>query len=196
MNIQRIVVGPLQTNAYIVADPATKRALVIDPGDEAEKIRAVVSRQKLQVDAVLLTHGHWDHIGAKDAFSAPVYIHPADATMLDSDTSGAKPRPKNQPIGASRRFLNDEASFELGGLLMRVIHTPGHTAGSVCLLIDTVLLSGDTLFCHGVGRTDLPGGSARQMEQSLHKLFSALDGAVRVLPGHGPETTIAAEREP
>ena len=185
-------VGPIQENAYVLYAPDREDALVIDPGAEPERVRALLDGRKLL--AVLLTHGHYDHVGAVAALrgpDAPVYIHGADAAMLTDPRLSlagiAAPAP-----GPADLFLT-EGGLTLAGLRLQVIHTPGHTPGSVCYRCGNDLFSGDTMFRAGYGRVDLPGGDARQMALSLRRLLS-FDENVRVHPGHGASTRIGAER--
>lgn len=187
LDIERVVCGAYQENAYVVGGE-----IVIDPGDDLEAILAAVKRPR----AILLTHGHFDHMLAagelQKKFGAEVYIHEADAGMLANPAlSMYDPAASSLPMPTGIRFRVYEGAFEH----FRVIHTPGHTPGSVCLHDEAagVLFSGDTLFRAGFGRTDLAGGSMSQLISSLRRLFQ-LPLETAVLPGHGEETTIGAER--
>jgi len=194
-----VVVGGLETNCYLVYCEATKDCVVVDPGAEAEKIFPVIAEDGLRPIALINTHGHIDHIGAnrdlKDKFDIPLWIHAADKEMLVRPQSlelslflGAHDSP---PPDA---FLADGDEIEVGRGRLRVLHTPGHSPGSISLLGDGFLLSGDTLFFEGVGRTDLPGGSQRQLENSICEKILTLPDATEVLPGHGPATSVGFER--
>jgi glyoxylase-like metal-dependent hydrolase (beta-lactamase superfamily II) len=187
LKIQRVVCGAYRENAY-----AVNGEIVIDPGDDLSAIRAVVSRPR----AILLTHGHFDHMLAAEAlqgeFGAEVYIHEADAALLaDPARSMYDPAVANLPMPTKIQYLTYADSFEN----FRVIHTPGHTPGSVCLYdaASGILFTGDTLFRAGFGRTDLAGGSMSQMISSIRALF-ALPAETACYPGHGEKTTIGEER--
>ncbi len=193
--IRTIVVGPLQTNCYILGCGNTHDAVIIDPGDDIAKIKLAIEQEKLKVKAVILTHGHYDHIGCLDDFDLPVYIHSDDAEMLTDNTKNLS---ANFGIGrvfnSDLRILKHHDIVTVGDLQVNVIHTPGHSQGGICLHVQDVLFSGDTLFCHGVGRTDLPGGSFEVLMNSINnKLIKLLDPKTLVLPGHGPSTTISDE---
>jgi len=196
MTIRTVVVGALETNCYLVSCPETGQTVVIDPADEAERILRVLRAHRLTPAVVVNTHGHADHIGANDAFGAPVAIHRRDADCLCqpqrnlSWMSGA-----SLVCRAPQRLLEEGDTIEAGAVRLAVIHTPGHTPGSICLLSAGVLFSGDTLFADGVGRTDLPGGDEAALRRSLREKVLVLPDSTRVLPGHGPETTIGAEKD-
>ena len=199
MNFQTVIVGALETNCYLVWCRETKECAIVDPGADADQIFLEVSRLGLKPTAILNTHGHLDHIGAnkdmKEHYGAPLLIHSADSGMLAAVQQnelrfllGAKDSPP------ADGFLEDGQHLLLGHGSLRVLHTPGHSPGSVCFLSDSFLLSGDTLFFEGVGRTDLPGGSSRQLEESIRAKILTLADNLVVLPGHGPHTTIGQER--
>lgn len=180
VRVRALAVGPLDNNVYVAGCPGTGLAVVIDPADEAGRILEAAAG--LSVQAILVTHGHPDHSGAASALARalgiPVYLHPADAPGAGLLTT--------QPLGDG-----DEIRF--GGAALRVIHTPGHTPGSVCLFGGGCLFSGDTLFPGGPGAAEGPGAFATIMASLRRRLFTLSDDT-RVLPGHGPETTIGAER--
>lgn len=186
LDIKKIVCGAYAENAYIVNGD-----ILIDPGDGLEAILAVVSKPR----AILLTHGHFDHMLAAEEiqkrFGTPVYVHPADGPMLsDEKTSAYLRQDASMPMPTSIEWQPyGETAFGF-----KVLHTPGHTEGSVCLYAEEegVLFSGDTLFQAGFGRTDLAGGSSTAMRRSLRQLL-ALPRETRVLPGHAGETTIGIE---
>jgi len=187
-------VGKMAVNTYVVWDSKRGEALVIDPGAEPDAIRLALRGKALK--AILLTHGHIDHIGAVSALregGIPVYIHKKDADMLvnpNLSLAAMFDLPESQ---GEADFDLTEGVMELCGLTISVLHTPGHTPGSVCFLIGNILFSGDTLFEGGVGRTDLPGGDAAALNASVSRLIQ-MDPDIAVCPGHGIETTIRAER--
>ena len=198
MIIEKVVVGPFATNCYIVGDESTKEGIIIDPGDEAKKILEKVNELGLDIKLILLTHGHIDHAGAlkevKEALNVDVAIHIDDANFELYQSAGLVlglfyPKPS-----APDRLLKDGDTLDIAGMRFDVLHTPGHTAGGICLLRDGVVFSGDTLFNHSIGRSDLPGGNHSHLMESIHSKLLVLDDNTTVYPGHGDKTTIAAER--
>ena len=185
MNIHHIQVGMIQTNCYILWDDTEKKALIIDPGADGEKILKWIEREGLTPLAILLTHGHYDHTGGisliQKRTGAPLYAHPGDAPMLRRSITVHHP-------------LEDGEALRLGGLSVKVLHTPGHSPGSVCFLIEDTLLAGDTVLEGTVGRTDLHGGDSRALIRSLQEKIVPLDDAIRIYSGHGAPSTIARER--
>jgi hydroxyacylglutathione hydrolase len=194
------VVGPLACNCYIVGDPDTKEAIVIDPGGDASEIINLLAERGLSVRAVVATHAHFDHILAaaevRDHTGAPFYLHDDDRVLLDwMQTSGRillgvdlPPPPEVDTSAAEGDVLS------AGAIEFSVIHTPGHSQGSISLTTEGAVFSGDTLFAGSVGRTDLPGGDSDVLIASItHKLFEFADDTP-VYPGHGPTTTIGEER--
>ena len=195
-------VGPLQCNCSIIGDEATREAMVIDPGDDIEDIVAIIDEHRLQVKQIVITHAHIDHVGGamklRARTGAPILLNQNDYAllkMLDVQASwlGMKP-PEEVKIEAE---LTHDATLRVGGLSANVIHTPGHTEGSVCLYFsaENLLIAGDTLFARSIGRTDLPGGSFEKIIRSLHDRVLTLPEETIVIPGHGPRTTIGEERE-
>jgi len=198
--------GPWQTNCWVVAPEAGEQCVVIDPGHGAEQpLDDVLDRYKLQPVAVLLSHGHVDHIwsvapvcGARDV---PALIHPDDRAML-TDPAAAMGAPPGTPILGRLdwsepddvRELRDGEDLQLAGLTLRVDVTPGHTPGSVTFTSGGEFFAGDLLFAGSIGRTDLPGGSWEQMQAALLRVPLALPDETVVRPGHGPDTTIGRER--
>ena len=189
MELTKLTLGLYQTNCYIVRKEGSTHCCIIDPGYEAEKILSQAQALGLTVDAVALTHGHFDHVGAVAEIAAEtdcdVYISAADLSLPPMITNGKL---------YYTRTYSTTGSVTAAGLTFRVIPTPGHTPGSVCLVCEDVMFSGDTLFCGSCGRTDLPGGNAQQMLASL-KTLAALPGNYRVYPGHGSSTELNWERE-
>jgi len=200
--LKKLVVGPFAANCYIVGSELTKEGVIIDPGDEARHILKKVKDLQLDIKVIVLTHGHIDHVGGvkevKEATGAEVAIHTDDAKSISGQegrlismlVSGLSYPAPSSPD----RLLNGGDSIDIGDLNFLVLHTPGHTPGGICLLGNGVVFTGDTLFNYGVGRTDLPGGSHSQLMNSLHTKLMVLPDETIVYPGHGPETTIGAER--
>ena len=199
MQVDKVIVGSLQTNCFLIWDEE-KNAAVIDPGDQFVLIDAAIQKHGLSPKAVLLTHGHFDHIGAvnplTEAYGAVVYAHEAEQELL---TMGADDY--YELVGMGRCFqiqvghyLKDGERVKVGCMEFTCLHTPGHTRGSCVYLCGTSLFSGDTLFCGTVGRTDFYGGNMQQMLASGKRL-AALNGDYHVYCGHGPDTTLQNERE-
>lgn len=202
MNITRVVCGTYAENAYLICPESGAHCLLIDPGDDLSALNAAIADSGRKLAAILLTHAHFDHtLAAKplaEAWSVPIYLHAADAEMLCDPGKNAYPGAPvaNLPCPAGLSPLPyPENVFPLEGISFRILHTPGHTMGGVCLYCEAekIVFSGDTLFADGFGRMDLYGGSHKQMRVSLRMLLS-LPEDVRLLPGHGGETTIGAVR--
>ncbi len=195
IKIQTLTLGSYQVNCYLVWDDTQKNCIVIDPGYEPERVLSEVAHLGLTVQAVLLTHGHFDHVGAVEAIAletdCPVWMHQGDHILnpmvrLLFPLSGAK--------NLDLRFFKEGDVLDLAGLRFLVLETPGHTQGGVCFQVEDALFSGDTLFSGSCGRTDLPGSSGKRMTESLSRLAAlAFDGTV--YPGHGPATTLEYERK-
>ena len=189
LQVHALALGAYQTNCYIIHDDSSKACCVIDPGYTPEVVLDKLFDLGLTLEAILLTHGHFDHVGAVQDLAAEtdcdVYIAEADLSLPPMITNGKLYYTHTYPAAG---MLN------LAGLTIRVLPTPGHTPGSVCLLVEDTMFSGDTLFQGSCGRTDLPGGSWEQIAASL-KTLAALPGDYRVLPGHGGETTLDRERQ-
>ena len=188
-----MVLGELATNCYILLDEETKEAAVIDPADEAETIRKTLADAGAALRCILLTHGHRDHTLAAPELhklfpDAAVYIHSKDKGQV-----GIYRYPMEELIGPELRFYDDGDTLPLGSLTIEVLHTPGHTGGSVCLRVGDALFTGDTLFAGSMGRIDLPGAQPEQMMPSLARL-AQLPGDYDVYPGHMETTTMARER--
>lgn len=199
MKYELVIVGALETNCYLVYCEKTLACAVVDPGAEPQKIFLEITRKSLKPIILINTHGHIDHIGAnldiKEKFDVPLCIHSLDSPMLKSVLQsemgfflGAKDSP------APDKFLEDGEAITIGLCTLKVIHTPGHSPGSISLLFDKFLLSGDSLFFGGVGRTDLPGGSWEELESSIRDKILILPEETIVLPGHGPYTTVEQEK--
>ncbi|MDD5292095.1 MAG: MBL fold metallo-hydrolase [Candidatus Omnitrophica bacterium] len=194
MNIKRLIVGPLQTNCYIVSD-GKKEAFIIDPGDEAGKIKKTIKDEGLNVKFIINTHSHIDHIKADYGLGLPVYIHKLDALALEDPESNLS----SIFLGSftpckPKKILQDKDTIKAGDLGMEIMHTPGHSPGGICIKIDSVVFTGDTLFKDGIGRTDLPGGSYKELLSSIKDKLLCLDDEVKIYPGHGEASTIGRER--
>lgn len=192
MKVIPTVVGALGTNCYLLIDEETKRAALIDPGDEAEALLALAAREGVQLDYILLTHGHRDHTLAVPALksalpSVQVYIGKADA-----HSTGIYHYPMAELV-PDLKYYGEGTVLPLGTLSIRVLETPGHTLGGVTLLVGEAMFAGDTLFAGSMGRTDLPGGNDAQMRASLRRL-GQLEGEYTVYPGHMEKTTLAHEK--
>ena len=192
--------GPLETNTVLLACPKTHKAAIIDvPFESIPLLMEEIKRNSLQPQMILLTHSHWDHIGAaielKEKLKIPIYIHAEDAKNLEAPGSDGLPLFFPVKGGVADHLLKDGQLIELGSLKIEVIHTPGHTPGGVCFWIkdEGVLIAGDTLFQGTIGKLSLPTGRPHLMWESLKKL-SKLPAHTRVIPGHGEETTIGAEK--
>ena len=185
MNIQKLTLGLYQTNTYILSNDT--EAAVIDPGYEPDTILDALEGKELK--AILLTHGHFDHVGAVKELVAEtgckVYIHAADLSLPPMITAGQ--------LYYTHTYAEGDTVCPIEGAALHVLHTPGHTPGSVCLLLGDQMFSGDTLFEGSCGRMDLPGGDQLQMHQSLNRLVS-LQADYHIHPGHGGSTTLAAEK--
>ncbi|MGA9655988.1 MAG: MBL fold metallo-hydrolase [Polyangia bacterium] len=205
MQRKSLAVGPVGCNCSVVVCPVTREAPIVDPGGDAAKILTLLTKLDAQAVGIVHTHGHFDHIlGTRDvaaATGAPVSIHGGDLDLYRGlvrqaryfDLLAEEP-PEPAQILAGGETVN------FGQLRARVLHTPGHTPGSVSLFIEPadgapLLLAGDTLFAGGIGRTDFPGGSSQQILRSIHDKLFALPDETVVVPGHGPETTVGEERE-
>ena len=201
MNVLMLTLGPIATNCYLVWQEGAAPALMVDcAGDPLDLLNALDDRE-LELRLIVNTHGHVDHtealMGLQEATGAEIAIHEMDAPMLaDAHLSGAAMFGFPQPRVNAGQLLHEDDEIHLDGTDIRltVLHTPGHSPGSVCLLGEGVLFSGDTLFAGGIGRVDLPGSIPRAMMESLARLVE-LDPATVVYPGHGPATTIGEERE-
>lgn len=199
MLLETIKVGELETNCYIFGDK-NGEAVVIDPGDNADVIMQNVNKHNCTIKYIVLTHGHFDHIGAvaalKKQTQAKVIIHELDADCLTDATRNLSyymGMPEIQIEADS--VIKEGEIIEAGNRKLTVIHTPGHTAGSICLKAEEMLFSGDTLFKESAGRTDLPGGSSKQIMESINEKLMKLDDAMLVYPGHSECSTIGYERK-
>lgn len=197
MIISNVIVSPYYTNCYIIGSKSSGNGIVIDPGDEVDKIVRTILKLNLNIVYIVATHIHGDHISAvnslKNYTGAKFLIH-EDAAIGFTPNNIHKLSYHSENICIPDIWLYEGYKIRLDDLSFEVIHTPGHTSGGICLYIDSVLFSGDTLFNYGIGRTDFPGGDYETLIYSIkHKLFTLPD-STRVLPGHGPETTIGNEK--
>ncbi len=203
MNPGRLLVtvletGPLLENAYLVSDSATGDAVVVDPGEDADRLTDAIGSGGLRLGAIWLTHAHFDHIGAvgplRRRFAVPVYLHEADLALFEAGPFQAASYGlafEGDELPAER--LSEGQGLTVGGLSFEVMHTPGHSPGHVVIHGHGIALVGDCLFAGSIGRTDLPLGNAASLARSLRRILD-LDPETRVLPGHGPPTTIGEER--
>ena len=197
IEVVKFLSDPIGENAYLFFLEGEKRAVAVDPSYNAQAMLNYLKEEETQLEAILLTHGHFDHIAGVDvlreATSTPVYIHEADAqTLEDPEKNMSVITHRLLTIKPADRLLKGQEVLELAGMQVQVLHTPGHTQGGVCYLAEDVLFSGDTLFSMSIGRTDLPGSNEEQMKASLAKLC-ALEREYVVYPGHGQSTSLGFE---
>jgi hydroxyacylglutathione hydrolase len=201
MLIDSFPVGPLKCNCSIIACKETNEAVIIDPGGDAQHIIDVIEKHKLKPRYLLHTHAHFDHVIAtramKEATGAKILLHRSDKFLYDNLIQQGKlfGVQLDEPLPIDE-YLEDDKDIIVGKVRFKVLHTPGHTPGSACFYLDeeSLLLSGDTLFARSIGRTDLWGGSFEQIIKSISDRLFVLDNETRVIPGHGPETTIWIEK--
>src|SRR6266436_6575710 len=195
-------VGPLQCNCSVIGDESTRGGLVIDPGDNIEDVVSIVRKHNLQIKQIVITHAHIDHVGGamklRAATGAPILLNQNDYALLKMlDAQAAWIGVASPGTVEIDRSVTTGETVTSGSLTATILHTPGHTEGSICLYFpaENKLIAGDTLFAGSIGRTDLPGGSFDKIIRSLHEKLLALPDETVVIPGHGPLTTIGAERE-
>jgi len=199
MIIKCIVVGPLENNCFIAADENTRDALIIDPGDEPDRILDLLTENNLQLKYIVCTHAHFDHVGAipelKSETRAKIVIHfdELDIYTHTKEQAALLWGFDLDPLPEPDMFVSDEDILEVGNLRFKILHTPGHSPGGICLYGEGIVFTGDTLFAGSVGRTDLYGGNIEKLKGSFKRLM-ALEDKTRVFPGHGPQTTIGEER--
>lgn len=202
VRIESYALGPVMANCYLLYDETSRHGVVIDPGAEPNRVLSRIEELGLQVEAILLTHAHFDHIGAvepvREKTGAPLYIHRVEGDwLIDPQKNGSGLWPGMEPIRCREadHYLEGGESLTFFGQTFRVLHTPGHSPGSVTYALDGLVVSGDVLFAGSIGRTDLPGGDFDTLMRSIHDQLMVLSEDTRVLPGHGPETTIGREQE-
>lgn len=197
-SVHRLVVGPFQENTWYVANDERQQGVIIDPGEDSERITGLIEETGTTPVAIINTHGHLDHIGAvhalQEAYGLPFYLHPEDQFLIQEYREHAA------MFGVPMQGLPEvthtlqEGDLNLGGLQWQCFHTPGHTPGGISFLLDGELFAGDTLFAGSIGRTDLPGGDTEVLLQSIHTKLMILDDDTVVHAGHGPDTSIGSER--
>ena len=200
MLLVRLVVGPLQVNCYILSDEKTKDAVVIDPGDDAREILKIIKDKGFKVKYIVITHGHFDHVGAnkalKDATGAQLLIHEGDAPVMASASQHSRAFGMNTTSSPpADRYVKHGDIITAGEVSLRVLHTPGHSPGGISLLEQGMVFTGDSLFAGSIGRTDLPGGDLMTLIRSIKTNLMTLPDDTKVFCGHGPETTIGEERK-
>jgi|SRR5690554_2640084 len=197
MELQRFILGELAVNSYLLWDERTKEAVCIDPGAPAEEILAAVKKNSLSLTKIVLTHGHVDHIlgveEVKASTGTVVLIHSADAPMLSNPLLNLSQHFGKELLVYPDSLLADGDVICAGGVILKVRHTPGHTPGGISLLGPAMIFCGDLVFAGSIGRTDFPGGDREKLLKSAVELLK-LPGNTRILPGHGPETTVGRER--
>lgn len=199
MIFEKVVVGLYAVNCYIIGDENTKDAVIVDPGENADQILSIVNKHSLNVKHIILTHAHGDHIGALDVIksktNAPIHIHENDEKMLMDKHKNFTTMMGGKGIEIKAdHLLSDGDIIKVGDLELEIIHTPGHSMGGICILVENILISGDTLFAGSIGRTDLEGGNYSKLIQSIKEKLMVLEDSITVLPGHGPSSTIGRER--
>lgn len=199
MIFEKMPVGHMDSNCYIIGCDNSKECAIVDPGAEGDKILGRIEQLGLNCTKIILTHGHVDHIGAlnqvQKATGAKVLIHEKDADML---TNPAKNLSMYMGAGIKNkgadRLLKDQDKIKIGEIELKVLHTPGHTPGGICLKVGSIIMTGDTLFAGSVGRSDFPGGSHTVLIDSIKTKLLVFNDETRVCPGHGPDSTIAIEK--
>ena len=199
MILKKLELGMFASNCYVVGDESTKEGMIIDPGADAKQILNTIEDLGLNIKVIVLTHSHMDHVGAlaevKEATGAEIAIHADEAQFLQRQPARHIFNPFSQPLPPIDRLLNEGDTIDIGSLHFRVLHTPGHSPGGICLVEEGIVFSGDTLFNFGIGRADFPGASYDQEIDSIQTKLMTLPDNTVVYPGHGPDTTIGVERK-
>jgi hydroxyacylglutathione hydrolase len=198
MIIQEFIVGPLENNCYIISDEKSKETFVVDPGDEPDRIIDFIREKGLKLKYIVCTHAHYDHVGAvpelKQETGAQIVIHQNELDLYTHiDKQGMMWGVELDPLPAPDIIVEEGSILAIGDLKFEILHTPGHTPGGICLYGEGMIITGDTLFAGSVGRTDLHGGDLRQLKNSFKRIM-LLPETIKVLPGHGPESTIGREK--
>jgi hydroxyacylglutathione hydrolase len=199
MIFKRMVVGPIEVNCYILADDVTKAGIVVDPGDNVDEILEFVRKNNIIVKYIVNTHCHFDHAGGnkklKDETGAQILIHENELPVLERMADSAKGWGfAIDPSPDPDKLLKEGDIIKIGDIDVDILHTPGHSPGGICLKFDNKVLSGDTLFAGGIGRTDFPGGSHDQLLKSIREKLFTLSPDLQVYPGHGPSSSIQNEK--
>jgi len=201
MILEMLTVGPFQENCYVIGDEETGEGVIVDPGDEAARIALAVEQTSLEMSGILITHAHIDHVGAVavlvEEYACPVLMHAEAEPMLQQlPTQAMMMGLRFGKVPAVDRYIEDEEVLEVGGLKLESLYTPGHAPGHLAFYIESegLVVSGDALFAGSVGRTDLFGGDMEVLMRSINERLMTLPDETRVLPGHGPVTTIGDER--
>ncbi|RLI30142.1 MAG: MBL fold metallo-hydrolase [Candidatus Hecatellales archaeon] len=200
MKVRTLVVGPIATNCYIIYCEETGKALILDPGGEGNLILKAVEELNVEVEYIVNSHGHYDHIAAngelKEALNVPLLIHREDSeALVEPELNLSVLFGLHYRSPKADKLLEEGDELKVGKFKLKVLHTPGHTPGSICLLGEKEIFTGDTLFAGSVGRTDLPGGSFQKLAYSLKHRIAALPDWLKVYPGHGPATMLGYEKE-
>lgn len=198
MLLESLPTGPLQVNCYILGCEATRKAVVVDPGGNVEQILALLKQLNLELQMVINTHGHFDHVGGNrrllEATGVELLLHESDKALLGMATHHAEAYGLTTEVSPEpQRLLQGGETITVGELEIKILHTPGHTPGGICLYVEDHLVVGDTLFAGSIGRTDLPGGNHQQLLASIRDQLLPLPANTEVHPGHGPSTTIGQE---
>ncbi|NWF76980.1 MAG: MBL fold metallo-hydrolase [Nitrospirae bacterium] len=198
MIIKKIVVGTLENNCYIIGDERTREVFIVDPGDEPDRILDFVNEDNLETKFIVCTHAHFDHVGAineiREITKAKIILHKDDLILYKNiEMQGLAWGFDIEPLTEPDIIVSEGYNIEIGDLRFTVLHTPGHSPGSICLYGEGILITGDTIFAGSVGRTDLYGGDINQLRKSFKRLIELPDNTI-ILPGHGPESTIMKEK--
>ncbi|MTI70963.1 MAG: MBL fold metallo-hydrolase [Firmicutes bacterium] len=200
MILKRLPAGIYAANCYIIGCNETKNAMIIDPAGDEEKIINTIKDLDLKVEGIILTHAHGDHIGAlkklKSYFNVPIMLHENDKYLLEDSNKNLSKQMSMEDVEITPDvLLKDKEKINIGKLKAEIIHTPGHTKGSISIKVDESVITGDTLFTGSIGRTDLLGGSFEEIIDSIKNKLMVLDDNIKVYPGHGPSSTIEKERK-